>query len=108
MTPTRKREIQSYLTGRIPLDLRGKKIDPPSDMEIKDWLCNAPNELVHLIGRGPNGDTFRKNANAAMARITEKEMEGRPIPNGRVASAFMDFDENEVGLDTRPINPDKK
>jgi len=108
MTPTRKREIQAYLTGRIPLEFRGEKIEPPADLEIKSWIISAPPELLHNISRGPNGDAFRTATKAALTRIVAKEMEGKPVPNGRVASAFMGFDKKEVSVGVQPIDPDKK
>ena len=108
MTPTRKREIQAFLTGRIPLEFRDKKIEPPEDMEVKDWLCNASPDLVHLIGRGPNGDTFRKNANEAMTRITKREMEGKPPANGRSSGAFLEFAPTEVSSGVSLVDPERK
>src|ERR1700722_15092906 len=99
MTKKEKLQVQAFLTGRIPLELQGETIPVPSDTAIKNWLCNASPDLVHLIGRGPNGDTFRKNANAALARITAKESERKPASNGRIQVGMTPDRQPECGPD---------
>ena len=108
MTPTRKREIQSFLTGITPAEFRGKAIEPPDDIEVKNWIISTPSELLHKIGRGPGGEAFRTSTSAALARIAAEDMKGRPPANGRSSGVFLEFDQREVSLDTRPVNPDQK
>jgi hypothetical protein len=108
MTPTRKREIQAFLTGITPAEFRGKAIEPPDDIEVKNWIISTPSELLHKISRGPGGDAFRIATNAALARIAAEEMKGRPPANGRSGGgSFLEFSAAEVSSGVASVDPER-
>jgi hypothetical protein len=107
MTPTRKKEIQAYLTGHVPAELQDKKIVPPSDSEVKTWLVLMPSATLRTIGKGPFGKTYFQATNEALGRLEAEAAKDRPVRNGRIGSGLQ-FVENEVLPDLRPIDPSKK
>jgi hypothetical protein len=107
MTPTRKKEIQAYLTGYVPAELQDKKIVPPSDSEVKTWLVLMPSETLRTISRGPFGKRYFETTNEALARIEAEAAKDRPVRNGRIGSGLQ-FVEDEVLPGIRPIDPSKK
>ena len=109
-----RRIVFATLTGYWPPDLRQLREESPdkckiSDLDVKNFVCSMTEE-ERLKTRGKYNQVFIANAQAAIDRITAKELERNPRPpaNGRITSGFMSFSKDEVSLDTRPINPDRK
>ena len=108
MTPTRKKEIQAYLTGIVPPDLYDHEIKEPDDLEVKNWVIMAPVELIHKINRGRGHDAFYNATKAVFDRLAVKERAGRPPSQGRAATGIVSFDKSEVSANPTPIDPSKK
>jgi hypothetical protein len=102
MTNDQNERLRAYLTGFIPLKLRGEKIETPSDFAIKDYVTNLSAKEQAKIAQGPHAATVMKNVNSALRRLQIDANKNKPIPNGRAASRFLDFEEDEVLKDTGP------
>ena len=66
------RAVLGYLIGKLPPELRGKELEPPTDGEIKSLLVKlSPTEMRHIVA-GPNGTEFNKNSTAALQRLAKQ------------------------------------
>ena len=102
MTKETKELIRAYLTGFIPLKLRGETVETPSDFAIKHFVTNMSAREQAKIAQGPHASTFTKNVNSALRRLEIDANKNKPIANGRAASRFLDFEEHEVLKYTGP------
>jgi len=83
-------------TRITPRFLRNARYDPPSDQEIKDYLCVLSADELHALYRGPGGRRFHQMSKEALWRIAMEDLKDKPPANGRVACALVSFDETEV------------
>jgi hypothetical protein len=98
---TKKQKLQlAFLTGYTPVELRGEDPVEPSDDEIKNLIILLPNDCLHKIYVGKNGDRFKELCNAAMQRISLRDI---PQPKyGRTTSAGLleNLEPHEVEVGT--------
>ena len=92
--------VQAFLTGRVPLELKGEEIPEPTDDDIKNLILMLSADTLHKIHIGPNGEQFKRLCNEAMYRIAMRDI---PQPKyGRSTSAGLleNLEPHEVGVRT--------
>jgi hypothetical protein len=100
---TKQEQCRAYLTGHVPLSLRGEEIQVPTDTEIRDFVLTLSAADQTKIVRGPNGDKFTRRVNDALSRVQAQIVARKPAPMGSIATSFVDFAPHEVNdKDTSP------
>jgi hypothetical protein len=64
--------VLGHLIGKLPPEIRGKELEPPTDGEIKALLVKLTRSEMRHIVAGPNGEEFNKNSTAALQRLAKQ------------------------------------
>jgi hypothetical protein len=66
------KSILGHLIGKLPPEIQGKELEPPTDGEIKALLVKlSPTEMRRIVA-GPNGTEFNRNSTAALQRLAKQ------------------------------------